>query len=44
MSDDRHKDTIEAPGVLVLSLIFLAVFIITWWAHYKWLSEVWGVQ
>lgn len=44
MSDDRHRDQMEAPGVFVLALIFLAVFIITWVIHLKWLSVVWGVQ
>lgn len=44
MADDRHKEEIEAPGVFVLSLIFLAVFIITWLAHLKWLMDIWGVQ
>lgn len=44
MSDDRESKEMHAPGVFVLSFIFLAVFIIIWWAHYKWLAEVWGVQ
>jgi hypothetical protein len=44
MSDERHKDEMEAPGVFVLSLVFLGIFIVIWWAHYKWLAEVWGVQ
>ncbi len=44
MSDERHKDQMEAPGVFVLALIFLAVFILTWFIHLKWLSVVWGVQ
>ncbi len=41
---DKHTEEMEAPGVFVLSLIFLAVFIIIWIAHLKWLSNVWGVQ
>lgn len=44
MADDRHREEMEAPGVFVLSLIFLATFILIWYMHYKWLAEVWGVQ
>lgn len=43
MSDD-HRDTIEAPGMFVIALIFLATFMIAWFAHFKWLSEVWPVR
>ena len=39
-----HKNVVEAPGVFVLSLIFLAVFIIIWLAHLKWLMDLWGVR
>lgn len=44
MSDDNHANEMEAPGVFVLSLIFLAVFIIIWFAHLKWLLDLWGIQ
>lgn len=39
-----HRNEMEAPGVFVLSLIFLAVFVVIWFAHLKWLMDVWGVQ
>lgn len=38
-----NQDEMEAPGVFVLALIFLATFIIIWLAHLKWLGGVWGV-
>lgn len=44
MPKDDHRDIIEAPGVFVLALIFLAVFIVIWFAHLKWLMDIWGVQ
>lgn len=44
MAGDNHGKEMEAPGVFVLSLIFLAVFIVIWFAHLKWLLDVWGVQ
>lgn len=40
----NHDKEMHAPGVFVLSLIFLAVFVVIWFAHVKWLSNVWGVQ
>ena len=40
----EHRDIVEAPGVFVLGLIFLAAFIIIWFAHLKWLLDIWGVQ
>lgn len=44
MPKKDHKDEIEAPGVFVLALVFLAVFIIIWFAHLKWIMDVWGVR
>ncbi len=44
MADEKHGEEMEAPGVFVLSLIFLAVFVIIWFAHLKWLVEIWGVE
>ncbi len=44
MSDEKHSEEMEAPGVFVLSLIFLAVFIIIWFAHLKWLMGIWNVE
>jgi len=44
MANDKHTETMEAPGVFVLSLVFLAVFIIIWLAHLKWLVDLWGVK
>ncbi len=44
MADEKHGDIIEAPGVLVLSFIFLILFVIIWFAHLKWLLEIWAVE
>jgi len=44
MPQHDHTQEIEAPGMLVLALIFLAVFIIIWFVHLKWLMDIWGVQ
>lgn len=44
MSDEKHGEHMEAPGVFVLGLIFLATFMIAWFAHLKWLVEVWNVR
>ncbi|WKZ31999.1 MAG: hypothetical protein QY316_08720 [Thermodesulfobacteriota bacterium] len=44
MPKQDHRDIIEAPGVFVLALIFLVVFIVIWFVHLKWLTDVWGVQ
>lgn len=41
---NHHRDEMEAPGVFVLALIFLATFVVIWFAHVKWLGEVWLVQ
>ncbi|MBI3399692.1 MAG: hypothetical protein HY026_10770 [Deltaproteobacteria bacterium] len=40
----KHEDKMEAPGTFVLSIIFLAAFIVIWFAHFKWLIEIWGVR
>ncbi|MBI3752899.1 MAG: hypothetical protein HY266_02490 [Deltaproteobacteria bacterium] len=41
---EKRKDKMEAPGTFALSIIFLVAFIIIWFAHLKWLIEVWGVK
>ena len=40
----NHKDDMHAPGVFVLSLVFLAVFIVIWFAHLKWLMDIWTIR
>lgn len=42
--DEQHRNKIEAPGTLALSLIFLVVFMVLWFLHFKWLVEVWWVE
>lgn len=44
MPSYNHDDEMHAPGVFVLALIFLAVFVVIWFAHLKWLMDIWGVQ
>lgn len=45
MADDKdHSDEMLAPGVLVLSFIFLITFIVIWFLHLKWILELWGVE
>lgn len=41
MSD---KNEMEAPGVFVIAIVFLVVFIVVWFAHLKWLANVWEVR
>ena len=43
MSDERHREEMEAPGVFVLALIFLAVFVVIWFLHLKWILDLWKV-
>ena len=40
----ENKDKLEAPGTFVLALVFLAVFIIIWFAHLKWLGNLWVIK
>ena len=40
----ENKDKMEAPGVFVLALVFLAVFIIVWFVHLKWLGNLWIIK
>jgi hypothetical protein len=40
----EEKEKINAPGVLTLSIIFLAVFIIIWFVHLKWLNNLWTIR
>ena len=40
----ENKDKLEAPGTFVLALVFLAVFIIIWFAHLKWLGNLWTIK
>ncbi|MEE9615134.1 MAG: hypothetical protein V3W31_09365 [Thermodesulfobacteriota bacterium] len=44
MSDERHEEEMEAPGTFVISLIFLALFVLSWLAHLKWITTLWGVK
>lgn len=37
----HDKDSMEAPGVFTLAMIFLAVFIVVWFMHFKWLGNLW---
>lgn len=41
---EKHENKMEAPGTFALSIIFLAAFVIMWFAHLKWLLEIWGVK
>ena len=41
---DDHANRVEAPGTLVLSFIFLAIFIILWILHFKWIGEIWKIS
>jgi len=34
----------EAPGTFVVSLIFLALFILVYFINFKWLAGIWGVR
>lgn len=38
---DGDDGKFHAPGVLVLACIFLVTFIIVWYAHLKWIADLW---
>ncbi len=40
---ERDKDKMEAPGVFILALIFLVLFIVIWFMHHKWLTQLWPI-
>ncbi len=41
--EEKKKGGFEAPGTLVLALIFLAVFVVFYFLNWKWLSTIWHV-
>lgn len=44
MKDEKEHQGIETPGTMVLVLIFLTVFAITYLGNLKWLATVWWVK
>ncbi len=42
--EKKHKGGIEAPGTLVLTFIFLLVFIALFFLNWKWLAATWNVN
>lgn len=39
-----HKRKYEAPGTLVLTIIFLVTFLVFYFLNWKWLAAIWEIQ
>ncbi len=40
----RSEGKFVAPGTFVLTLVFLATFLVFFWLNWKWLAATWGVR
>jgi hypothetical protein len=40
----REEDDHHTPGTMTLALVFLACFVVYYFANWKWLADVWHVR